>query len=212
MDCCQRKAYDDMFSRKAAQNDLRDYRKKGPHKTTRMLTEAIQREGVTGLGLLDIGGGVGAVQHALLEAGAGHAVAVEYSTAFFEAAQEEARRRGLAGRVSFHHGNFVELAGDIPPADIVTLDKVICCYPDMENLVSLSADKARRIYGLVYPRSAWWLGIFEVLENLFYRLTRNPFRVFMHSPQAVEAILARKGFTRRFFRQGLVWQVAVFTR
>lgn len=48
-----------------------------------------------------------------------------------DAAQEEAKRKGLDDRIRFYHGDFVDLASEIPPADIVTLDRVICCYPDI---------------------------------------------------------------------------------
>ncbi len=47
--------------------------------------------------------------------------------------------------MSHHLGDFVEVAGSIQPADIVTLDRVICCYPDVERLVGLSSQRATRL-------------------------------------------------------------------
>ncbi len=212
MSCCQCQAIEDFHNQKVVQQELSRYRKKGPDEPTRNLIEAIQKEGIQGLTLLDIGGGVGGIQHALLQAGADHAVDVEASYAFIQAAQEEAGRQNLAERISHLYGNFVDLAEDISPADIVTLDKVICCYPDMEALVELSSERARKIYGLVYPYDTWYNRVFEALENFFFKITRNPFRIFIHSHQAVEAILTRKGFKPRFFQHGFLWQVAVYTR
>ena len=78
-----------------------------------MLTDAIRKEGVQGLTLLDIGGGLGAVQHALIEAGVQQVVSVEASSAYIQAAEEELRRRGEADRVSIRHGDFVALAEEI---------------------------------------------------------------------------------------------------
>jgi magnesium-protoporphyrin O-methyltransferase len=52
----------------------------------------------------------------------------------------------------FLRGDFVALASELPSVDIVTLDRVICCYPHMEALVAGSASKARRLYGAVFPR------------------------------------------------------------
>jgi len=66
----------------------------------------------------------------LLAAGAAHATSVDASAAYLEAARKESSRRGLVDRVTYRHGDFVELAESIPPADIVTLDRVINVYPD----------------------------------------------------------------------------------
>jgi magnesium-protoporphyrin O-methyltransferase len=61
MDCCQCEGIETLFNEKEAKHKLKVYRKDGPAKTTRMLVEALRVEGVQGLTLLDIGGGVGAI-------------------------------------------------------------------------------------------------------------------------------------------------------
>ena len=101
--------------------------------------------------LLDIGGGIGTIQLELLSAGASEAISVEASTAHMEAGQEEARRQGSRDRVRHRHGDFVELAPDIAPVDIVTLDKVICFYDDMQNLVGLSSARAGKFVSHPVP-------------------------------------------------------------
>jgi hypothetical protein len=57
------------------------------------------------------------------------------------------RRRGTSG-ITYHHGDFLELAETIPPADIVTLDRVINVYPDWKRLIQVSAARARRPHPL----------------------------------------------------------------
>jgi len=212
MNCCQCQGIEELFSQQYVTKELTRYRAKGPDETTRMLTKAIEDEGVKGLSLLDIGGGVGAVQHDLLGAGVKDVTSVEASAAYLNAAQAEAQRRGHADRMAYHYGNFVDLAAEIEPADIVTLDRVICCYPDMEKLVGSSAARARKLYGLVYPRDAWWVKLGLALQNIFFRLRRNPYRAFVHSTRAVEAVLRSQGLKQRSYRQTLVWQVVVYTR
>ena len=69
-------------------------------------------EGAT---FLDIGGGIGAIQHELIDAGVSHATNVDASAPYLDAAREESERRGYAGRVTYLHGDFVELAGSVPP-------------------------------------------------------------------------------------------------
>lgn len=212
MDCCQCQGIEEVFSQQHVSEELSDYRAKGADKTTCMLAEAIRAEGLAGQTLLDIGGGVGAIQHELLNAGVEQAIDVDASTAYLSAAKEEARRRGYGDRMSFYHGNFVDLAEDVTPADIVTLDRVICCYPDMEKLVNLSAARARKTYGLVYPRDTWWIKAGIAVRNLFNRLRGNHFRGFIHPTKGVDAILAGYGFRRKTYRRTLTWQVVVYTR
>src|SRR5215207_1731823 len=110
MSCCECGCYDTTFDDKQAAKDLKRYRRKGPDKTTRLLLHALRAEGVEGLTVLDVGGGVGAVHHELLTAGAQTAMHVDAAAPYLEAAQEEAARRGHAERVRFLHGDFVVLA------------------------------------------------------------------------------------------------------
>jgi spermidine synthase len=209
--CCQ--GVDEMFGEKTAEKDLRRYRKRGPSRPTRMLLEAFRREGIARATILDIGGGIGAIQHELLDAGAERATSVEASAAYLRVAREEAERRGHADRVDYQAGDFVALADDVEPADIVTLDRVICCYPDMEALVSRSADRALRLYGLVYPRDSWWVGFGFRFMNLVMRAARRAFRVHLHRTSAVDAVAREHGLTPRLTRRaGPVWQVAVYAR
>ena len=209
--CCQ--GVDEVFGEKTAQRDLRRYRKRGPSRQTRVLLDAIRREGVEQASVLDIGGGVGAIQQELLAAGAAHATAVDASPAYLRAARGEAERRGTVARVTFRSGDFVALAEAVEPADVVTLDRVICCYPDMESLVGGSADRARRVYGLVYPQDAWWVRLGIRAGNLMLRLGRRAFRAHAHRTVAVDAVARAHGLEPALRRRvGPIWQVALYTR
>ena len=177
-----------------------------------MLIEALKDEGVKGMTLLDIGGGVGAIQHELLRAGVVSVTNVEASTAYISAAKEEAERQGHAARMSHYHGNFIDLAVNIPPADMVTLDRVICCYHDMHRLVELSSAKAGKLYGLVYPCDTWWVNFGFSFENFTLWLQRNPFRVFVHHTEEVDAIVRGNGLERRFHQTAGMWQIVIYGR
>lgn len=208
--CC---GVDEVFGERTARRDLRRYRRRGPSKPTRALLEAIEREGIGGATVLDIGGGVGTIQHELLAAGAAWATGVEASPAYVRAAREEAERRGTTGRVSHRRGDFVELAGEIEPADVVTLDRVICCYPDMESLVGRSAARARRLYGLVYPRQTWWVALALRLANFALRVSGSGFRAHLHRSAAVDAVARAHGLEPKLAHgAGPVWLVALYER
>lgn len=209
--CCQ--GVERVFGERMASRDLRRYRKKGASKPTRALLDALRAAGVGGATVLDIGGGVGAIQHELLESGAAGAVGVDASPAYSRSAALEAERRGHAGRIRLLEGDFVALADRVEPADVVTLDRVICCYPDMEALVGRSAERARRLYGIVLPRDAWWTRLGIRVPNLFLRLTRQAFRVYVHPVAAVDAVARERGLAPTLRRNaGPVWHVAVYER
>jgi SAM-dependent methyltransferase len=212
MSCRDCGCYDTLFDDKHAAKDLKRYRRKGPDKTTRLLLGALKAEGVEGLTVLDVGGGVGAVHHELLTAGAETAVHVDAAAPYLEAAKEETARRGHAARVRFLRGDFVALAAEIAPADVVTLDRVICCYPDMEQLVAASASRARRLYGAVFPRETWLLRALVPAGNLFQRVRGSAFRGYLHPTRAIDAAVRREGLRPRSVRDTIVWRVAVYSR
>ena len=212
MTCAHCHGLESILDRREAQRALRRYRKRGPAKTTRALTEALRGAGVTAATVLDIGGGVGAVAHALLEAGARAATDVDVSSSYVDAARVEAERRGIAPQISFRQGDFVSLAAEIPDADVVTLDRVICCYPDVRALVSLSASHARRLCGLVFPRDTWWARLGIGIINLVLFIRRNPMRTFVHRRSVVDDLLGTAGFSPLFRRRFFFWQVAVWSR
>jgi magnesium-protoporphyrin O-methyltransferase len=212
MSQCQCQGIESLFDQRLAATQLERVRRRGPLKSTLLLVEAIRARGVHGRTLLDIGGGVGAVQHQLLASGLKEATDVDASSAYLRAARSEAERLGFDGRVRYHYGNFLDLAQGIPPADIVTLDRVICCFDDMEGLVAGSAEKAHLMYGLVYPRDAWWARLGIRVLNLGHKIRGDQFRAFAHRTQAVESIIGSRGLVRTFHRTAGLWQVAVFER
>lgn len=213
MSCCNHcMDAEGLFTERIARRDLRRYRKHGPRLSTRLLLKAIGPPGNHARTLLDIGGGVGVIPHELLTSGLASAVLVEASAAYIQAAEEEAIRRRHHERLRHYHGDFVELADTLAPADIVTLDRVICCYPDMERLVIASAAKAKRIYALVYPRERWLTRIGMGLVNCFLWLRGGPFRTYVHSSKAVDAVVQRSGFRRSSYAQTFLWQVVTYVR
>lgn len=201
-----------MFDEKMARRQLRHYRRMGPGKGTRQLVEAVAADGVEGCTFLDIGGGVGAIQHDLMDRGAAGGTSADASPAYLAAARAEAETRGYADRIRYVEGDFVERAGEVDAADLVTLDRVVCCYPDMPGLVGAAARLTRRTLGLVIPRGTWYMRAGVAIVNLFQRWRRHPFRVYVHDPGEVEAVLAEFGLRRRHMREGVVWRLAVFER
>ncbi len=196
-------------SRKAA-SELHSYRNKGPIPSTRILIEALKAEGVAGATVIDIGGGIGAIQHELLAAGAARVMSIDASDAYIRTAREESDRRGLTARVTYYHGDFLDLAETIPLADIVTLDRVINVYPDWERLIQVSAARACRLYGLVYPRNTPPVRVVVSLMNLL--VWRGPVHASVHSPEVIDKLACEAGVVRCFLKTTGPWEVALYRR
>jgi magnesium-protoporphyrin O-methyltransferase len=208
--CCE--ITDHAFSESEVKAELRGYRRQGPPKQTKLLLEAIRSLGLKNAALLDIGGGIGAIHHELLEDVAQTATHVDASSAYLKEARAEAARRGHGERVMFVHADFTDAAPNIPPADIVTLDRVVCCYPDFRGLLKAAAGHSRKALALTYPRETWYLRIFLKAANFFQRLRRDPFRVFIHPVAEMDSLIKAEGFERIALRRLLVWEMALYQK
>ena len=109
--------------------------------------------------------------------------------------------------------DFIDLADLVGPTEIVTLDRVINVYPGWERLAGLAAVRAKRLFGLVYPRDTRVVRLIVFAMNLMLRLQRKPVRAFFRSGDAIERIARENGLTPHVaYGVGPAWQVAVFRR
>ena len=139
-DCCSPKGYRSIFSEKRAHAEARRYRHHGLDRTSRRIAELLKERGIVGRTLLEVGGGIGAIQIELLRAGISRAVNIELTPTYEEAAQALLREAGLEDRVERRVMDFAEATGEVEAADIVVMNRVICCYPDMPKLAGSAAD------------------------------------------------------------------------
>ena len=208
--CCE--ITDNAFSEAEARSEMRNYRKRGPAEQTKLLLKSIRSLDLKNADLLDIGGGIGVIHHELLEDVAQMATHVDASSAYLKQAKSEAARRGHSERVNFIHADFTDVAAELPKADIVTLDRVVCCYPDFRRLLTAAAEHSQRALAFTYPRETWYLRVGLKIANFFQRLRRDPFRVFLHPVAEMDALLKREGFERISLRRLFVWEMALYQR
>jgi magnesium-protoporphyrin O-methyltransferase len=206
-----------MFDARRARKDLRAYSKHGARGATRQLLDAVRaalrKAGTAQFTHLDIGGGVGVLQHELARDGAGHTTAVDASRPYLELLRKAAAERHYDARQTRIEGDFTEVANRVEPATVVTLDKVICCYPDMVTLVRASTRKAILLYGIVVPRdTAWVRGSMRLVNWLLRRVLRRQFRAFAHSHLAIDRVCAEEGLNLDRDHPGLLWCVRLYRR
>jgi magnesium-protoporphyrin O-methyltransferase len=209
-DCC---GVGSQFDDRVARKDLRRYQRRGPDAPTKLLLAGVDAfRFLPDPTLIDIGGGIGAIHHHLLERGFATATQVDASADYLQASASEAERRGHSGRVVFRHGDFRTVAPGLEPADLITLHRVVCCDPDYESLLGAVADRARRAIAFSYPRDRWYIRAGFALFNAARRLFRTPFRIYVHPPAAMAAVLVSHGLRRQSGTGTWLWEIELYAR
>jgi magnesium-protoporphyrin O-methyltransferase len=213
MNCCRRCVTAAQFDDKVARKDLLRFRHRGPDKPTRQILAAVQsRHLPPDPTLLDIGGGIGAIHHLLLDQGFTTATHIDASDAYLELAAEEAKQRGHADRVRFVLAEFPAEGSPVTPADVVTLNRVVCCFPDYAGLLGAAASHSRRALVFSYPRPRWPFHLYVAINNAYRRLRRLEFRSFVHPPRLMKAVLEEAGMRQAWEGGTWVWAVELYTR
>ena len=211
-DCCTPKGYRTIFSEKSAVAEAKRYRRRGLDGTSRRIVDLIKKRGVEGKTLLEVGGGVGAIEIELLKAGMAQAVNVELTPTYEAAARDLLGEAGLADRVERKVMDFTEAGEKVGNADVVVMNRVLCCYPDMPKLAGAAAEHAREVLVISFPNDRWWTQLGLSFANFGFGLFRIQFRVFLHPPDAILAAVEQQGFKTSFNNRGLLWQVAALSR
>ena len=207
-DCCSA-PYAKLFGHKQARKDARRFRRKGLDSTARRFVDALAARGIEGASVLEVGGGVGGVEIELLRAGADRAANVELSPEYEEEAGALLREAGFEGRVDRRIGDFV--ADGVPPADVVVMHRVVCCYPDEEALVGAAAEHSRRLLALSFPRNSWHLRPICAACDLGLRVVFH-LRFYARPREAVLAPALARGFRVVDEHSGAFWRYAVLER
>jgi magnesium-protoporphyrin O-methyltransferase len=212
MRSCHCDATDRHFTVERAKEDLAAYWAQGPTGTAKLILESLGHLGITADTLLDVGSGVGVLHHELLDRGVGRAVHLEAAGAYVLLARGETLVRGHEGRVTFIHGDLIALGDELPSADLVILDRVVCCYPDLEPMISISTRKARQYYVLSYPHDRWYIRGHTRWQNYRRRRAGNSFRTFVHPVARIRELVRAAGFHVLRLRRTLVWEVLICGR
>src|SRR5262249_8651358 len=161
---------------------------------------------------LEIGGGTGEIELELLRSGAERATTVELSPAYEQEGRALFEHAGLEERVEWRYGDVATERELAPSADIVVLNRVVCCYPDMPGLVGAAAEKTRRSLALSFPRDTWFMRIGARAINAWSRLRGSDFRFFVHKPADIVATASSSGLRLIDEHSGRLWQVAALAR
>lgn len=210
--CCDSRGCDGFFNPRFARRVAKRYRRRGLDKTAEQMVAFLERSGVEGATVLELGGGVGEIHIELLKRGASRAVNLELSPAYDGEARRLLAEAGLEGRVERRLHDIATDPDAIEPADIVVLHRVVCCYPDYERLLGVAATHARRLLVFSHPPRNAISRLVVGTENLWFRLMRREFRTFAHPPSAMLAVLRAGGLEPAFSHSGIAWRAAGLVR
>ena len=207
--CCTPSGYRKIFGAKTARRDVRKYRRRGLDRAARRIADFLIGGGVAGGSVLEVGGGVGAIQLELLKAGAARTTNVELSPEYEPYAAE---LLGDDARVERHVGDFVRDAAELESADDVVLHRVVCCYPDPDALVGAAAEHARRRLVLSFPPDTALFRSGSAVMNAFLALTRTEFRTFVHPVATILAAARARGLEPALDTRTPLWRIVGFER
>ena len=206
MDCCDPNGLDEMFAGPLVRQELRAYRANGLNRRQQKLVALIGHLS-SGSSVLDIGCGIGALGTVLLTKGADHGTFVDVSSAYLAAAREVAAAAGVGERAAFYQDDFATSARPYPQAEVVVLDRVVCCYPDAAALLAKAARHSQGTLLLTYPRPLWFVRMFRALYALSMRLARRDYRFFVHDPEELLKAATSAGHAVVATYQVGVWQL-----
>ena len=191
------------------------YKSKGLTASTEVLLHLLtERSGLVGKTVLDLGCGTGFFALETLRQGASSCMGVDLSSAAIHEANEFAKESGLQDRARFEVGNAASIQH--PTADIVVMDKVLCCYPDADSLLKTASASSRELLSFVVPRNEGLMkpmmrvGIGMI--NLVERVRKTGFRLYLHPLRSLDRLLVDNGFQRSSKAKSRFWLVFLYKR
>jgi magnesium-protoporphyrin O-methyltransferase len=137
---------------------------------------------------------------------------LELSTAYEPEAERLLAAAGMTDRVDRRIVDIASAPDEVPPADVVVLNRVVCCYPDYARLLGSVGAHARRQVVFSHPPRNFVSRAVIGAQNLVFRVLGSDFRVFAHAPEAMLGVLSERGLVAERTERGFIWKVAAAHR
>lgn len=214
--CCPPAPINDLnthFDQAVAEEDALDYRENGLNSRGEKMLAYLDLAGVGLNSALDIGCGSGALHHELLLRNlVKKVIAMDASEAFLAAAASNAKEMSLSERVEYQLEDFALSTEKTAPANLVLMDRVLCCYPDVEGLLKPAIDKSQQYLVISYPRDAFWVRLYYRWRALVKALRRSAFRLYYHEPQRIRQLVIAGGMQLVDEAKEDFWQIDIYKR
>ena len=178
------------------------------------LRDALLALDPAGRTVLELGCGRGGLLLGLVQAGAVSATGLDLSATSIDAGRTRFEQAQLSDRAHLSVGDAAYVP--LEPHDWVILDRVMCCYPDIERLLANTLPAARQIYAFTVPSSRGWRGVIaqldEWLEHAWNSMRGRPCPGYVHDLDLIEERLTAAGFRLRHRDQQRLWYLAIYER
>ena len=214
--CCSPTPINDLdhhFGRQRAEEDAAEYAENGLSERGERLLAYLDTQTSGFHSVLDIGCGAGGLhQEMLLRNLTQKAIGLDGSSAFLQVASKSAEAMGLHERVEYRQMDFALGAHEVSEADVVLMERVVCCYPDLEGLLGPAIQKSRRYLALSYPREAFWVRLWYIWRRAVKRIQRSAFQLYYHEPRRIRHMIANGGMALVDAAVVGRWQIDIYRR
>jgi magnesium-protoporphyrin O-methyltransferase len=207
--CC---GTDMFFDKKKSNKEYRDYLKKGPSRITAKIIKQLTSQTIEGKSLLDVGGGIGALQWWFLTMGGAQTSSIDASSSYLLQSQNHATENEWGSKTQFIFGDYTEVHNQVHSPDYITLDKVICCYPNFKEIIEISCFKANSHVALSYPTDDVFSKIIFGLIILFMEFKRNSFRPYIHPVKSIRKAFEQYGYERVSYAMAFPWHIETYRK
>jgi len=182
---CNCSSYCFFFGDKNAKREMKKYKKKGLSKETGILFDELKSK-VKNKSVTEVGSGIGLLAIDLTKQGAKNYKGYDISKPSINAAKDLTKREGLSKKLKYFELDYATHKGNLDSTDIILSDKVVCCYPDMEKFMQITAGKAGEYYAIIYPKRTIPAQIITEFAALLLKLTpQRGFRPFIHNTRII---------------------------
>lgn len=216
--CCRANACEEVFGPRVASSDLARYRRRGLDALARRMLASVPRSALSPTSrVLEIGGGIGALQAEAIRAGAGSGEVVELVGAYRLYAERLAAELGIEERTRFRVADLLaaENGQDPPqvdPADVVLMHRVVCCSPDGLELTQVASRLARRALVLSFPRFTLLSRAVAWAQGQIFRALGREYRIFVRPEAAIVERAEAHGLRVSARGHDLVWTFVALER
>jgi 2-polyprenyl-3-methyl-5-hydroxy-6-metoxy-1,4-benzoquinol methylase len=207
--CC---GADLFFNKKTAAKEYRHYLKKGPSRVTARIIQQLAGQDITNKRMIDVGGGIGALQWWFLQNGGKRTTDIDASSGYLAQAANHASDNNWQDQAHFFEGDCTDVYSRIDEADYITLDKVVCCYPNYKEILESTCDKSTSHVSLSYPMDGIISQAISKLGALYFMLIKNPYRPFVHPVSEIRVVFAKKGFERVGHSVAFPWHIETYAK